>query len=114
MLAFDTNNWKLSLTALGPKGTNGYVKVTVVKGLIADIAHIRVFMDGRQSDFSIVSLDNSWLLSFTYEHSIHQVVMDFDIKIIPEFPSLSVILLFVIATFSVALIRMHRIKLTLC
>jgi len=97
-LAFDTKNWKLSFTATGPNGTIGYTKVTVAKSLIADIANIRVYMDGRQSNFSITSINDSWLLTFNYMHSAHQVVMDLDITIIPEFPSFLILPLFMIAT----------------
>lgn len=75
-LAFNTENWKLSFTAAGPEDTRGYIRVTVAKSLVADIANIRVYMDGRQTEFSITSPDDSWLLTFSYAHSTHQVVVD--------------------------------------
>ena len=113
-LAFNTKNWKLSFVATGPNGTRGYVKVTVAKSLVADIADIRVFLDGRQFNFSIVSLDDSWLLTFNYVHSTHQVEMDLDINIIPEFSSFLVILLFMIATLLTVLAYRRKPKWYLC
>jgi hypothetical protein len=75
-LAFNATNWTLSFTASGPNGTRGYVKVTVAKSLVANITNITVFLDGRQSEYSIASLDDSWLLTFDYIHSTHQVKVD--------------------------------------
>ena len=75
-LAFNTTDWTLSFKATGPNGTRGYVKVTVAKSLVTNITNIRVYLDGNQSEYSITSLDSSWLLTFTYTHSTHQVVVD--------------------------------------
>jgi len=72
-LAFNATSWTLSFTASGPHGTRGYVKVTVAKSLVANITNIRVFLDGIRSEYSIASLDDSWLLTFDYIHSTHQV-----------------------------------------
>jgi len=80
-LAFDTKNWKLSFAATGPNGTRGYVKVTVARSLVANITNIRVFLDGRELEFTIASTDDSWLLTFTYEHSVHQVEVKLDITV---------------------------------
>nr|MDO8134089.1 hypothetical protein [Candidatus Njordarchaeum guaymaensis] len=71
-LAFDTANWELSFTATGPSGTSGYTKVTVAKSLVVDAANIKVYLDGNQIQYSLVSVDDSWQLVFSYMHSAHQ------------------------------------------
>lgn len=75
-LAFNTTDWTLSFTVTGPNGTRGYVKVTIAKSLVADIPSIRVYLGGNQTEYSITSTDDSWLLTFDYIHSTHQVVVD--------------------------------------
>jgi len=97
-VAFNTTDWTLSCTATGPSGTKGYVKVTVAKSLVENITNIRVYIDGNQTKYTITSTDDSWLLTLSYMHSTHQVVVDLDIKIIPEFPSFVILPLFMIAT----------------
>ena len=47
---------------------------------------------------AIDAIGDSWLLTFTYMHSTHQVAVDLDINIIPEFSSFLIILSFKIAT----------------
>jgi outer membrane protein assembly factor BamB len=96
-LAFNTTDWALSFTATGPNGTRGYVKVTVAKSLVANITNIRVYLDGNQTEYSIASTDDSWLLTFNYIHSTHKVAVDLDINIVPEFPLSSILLLFMTA-----------------
>jgi hypothetical protein len=97
-LAFNTTSWELSFTASGPSGTKGYVKVTVAKSLVENITNIRAYLDGNQTEFSITSIDDSWLLTFNYIHSTHQIVVDLDINIIPEFPLAIILPLFAILT----------------
>jgi len=110
-LAFNTTDWTLSFTATGPNGTRGYTKVTIAKSLVANITNIRVYLDGNQLEYNVTSTDDSWLLTFTYTHSAHQVVVDLDINIIPEFPSLIILPLFMIATLLAVII--HRRKHTI-
>jgi len=109
-LAFNTTNWQFSFTATGPNGTKGYVKVTVAKSLVANITNIRVYLNGNQTECSITSRDDSWLLTLNYTHSTHQVVIDLDINIIPEFSSLIILPLFMIATLLAVIV--HRRKHT--
>jgi len=97
-LAFNTTDWKLSFTASGPSDTKGYVKITVAKSLIFNITNIRVYLDGNQIEYSIVSLDDSWLLTFNYIHSTHQVVVDLDVYIVPEFSITMILSVFMLTT----------------
>jgi len=109
-LAFNTTDWTLRFSAIGPSGTKGYTKITVAKTLVENIANIRVYLDGNQSEYSIASIDDSWLLTFDYIHSSHQVVLDLDIDIIPEFSSFLIILLFMIATLLVVACIQQKIQ----
>jgi hypothetical protein len=72
-LAFDTSNWTLSFTATGPNGTTGYTKVTVAKTLVANITDIKVYLDENEIPYTATSAGNSWLLVFSYAHSIHDI-----------------------------------------
>ena len=107
-LAFNTTGWELSFTASGPNGTRGYVKVTVAKSLVFNITNIRAYLDGVQIEHSITSRDDSWLLTFSYTHSTHQVTVDLDITIVPEFPSAIILPLFIILTMFTIVVRKRK------
>jgi len=110
-LAFNTTDWTLSFTVSGPSGTKGYVKVIVAKSLVANITNIRVYLTGNQTEYSITSTDDSWLLTFNYVHSTHQVVVDLDINIIPEFLTwTSILLILMVLTVAVAICKRRPIK----
>jgi parallel beta-helix repeat protein len=108
-LAFNTTDWALSFSATGPSGTTGYVRVTTAKTLVPNPENIRVYLDGNQTQFSILSIDDSWLLTFEYQHSSHQVQVDFDVTIIPEFSANMVLLLFSVIALTFALLNSRKI-----
>jgi hypothetical protein len=60
----------------GPENTSGYTKVYIAKSLIEDIADLKVVFDGKQTEYTASSMDDSWLLYFTYQNSTHQVEID--------------------------------------
>ena len=107
-LAFKTTNWTLSFAATGPNGTRGHSQVTVAKSLVTDTTNIRVYLDGNQTEYAITSVNDSWLLAFDYIHSIHQVMVDLEINIIPESQSPAMTLLFVIAILLAVLAYMKK------
>jgi hypothetical protein len=74
-LAFNSTSSELSFTVSGPDGTAGYVKVTIAKSLVANAADIKVYLDGNQLNYDVTSNTDSWLLSFTYTHSTHNVMV---------------------------------------
>lgn len=74
-LAFNSTSRELSFTVSGPSGTRGYVKVTIAKDLVANATDIKVYLDGSQIYYTVESLDDSWLLHFTYMHSDHAVTI---------------------------------------
>jgi len=74
-LAFNTTERTLSFSVSGPSDTKGYVKVTVSKTLVENITDLKVYLDGNQLNYTATSLDDSWLLYFTYLHSTHDVTI---------------------------------------
>ena len=110
-LAFNTTDWTLSFTAIGPNGTKGYTKITVAKSLVANITNIRVYRDGNQSEYSIASIDDSWLLTSDYLYSVHQLVVDLDITIVPEFPAwTSMLLILILFTVAIVFYKQRQLK----
>jgi parallel beta-helix repeat protein len=74
-LAFNSTSRELSFTVTGPSGTTGYVNIYIAKTLIDNIADVKVYLDGDQLNYTATSLDDSWLLHFTYLHSTHKVTI---------------------------------------
>jgi parallel beta-helix repeat protein len=72
-LAFDSISSEFTFVVHGPSGTAGYVKTTIAKSLVPNAENIRVYLDGNQLDYEVTSNTNSWLLTFTYQHSAHKV-----------------------------------------
>jgi hypothetical protein len=59
----------------GPTGTTGYVDLDIPKTLITDASGLKIHLDENQLAYSSESQGDSWLVSFTYHHSTHQVVV---------------------------------------
>ena len=51
------------------------MKVTIAKSLVSNAANIKVYLDGNQLNYDVTSNADSWLLSFTYKHSTHKVMI---------------------------------------
>lgn len=75
---FDSNNSKLCFTVSGDNGTTGYVNVNIPKSLITDASALVVYLDDARVEYILESQGESWILSFNYHHSVHQVVVSFD------------------------------------
>jgi|GEM_PF-550011 len=75
-LAFNSTSSELSFTVSGPSETTGYVKVTIAKSLVSNAENIKVYLDGNQLDYEVTSNADSWLLTFTYTHSTHEVTIN--------------------------------------
>ena len=72
-LAFNSTNRKLSFNVSGASGTIGFANITIAKSLIGDINGVKAYLDGDPTNFNFVSVGDSWLLQFTYQHSTHRV-----------------------------------------
>ena len=74
-LAFNSTSSELSFTVIGPSGTSGYVKATIAKSITTNGEDTKVYLDGKQLNYSVISTDDSWLITFSYSHSTHQISM---------------------------------------
>jgi PKD repeat protein len=75
-LNFNMTTRVLSFSAEGPSGTNGYVNVTLEKDPSLDPQNISVLFDGYPIEYDIDSTDQSWILHFTFPHSLHNIVIN--------------------------------------
>jgi hypothetical protein len=74
-LSFNSATKELSFTATGPANTTGYVNIYMPKTLIADISNLKVYLDGSETTYTTETQGDSWLVSFSYQHSSHQIVL---------------------------------------
>ena len=72
-LFFNSTGSELSFSVSGPSDTSGFVKVTIAKSLVLSVQNVKVYLDGEELEVRITSDEDSWLLSFNYMHSAHQV-----------------------------------------
>lgn len=75
-LAFNTMSSQLSFNISGEDGTEGYARVTVAIALVPEISDLQVHLDGLEQGYSVVSNSDSWIITFSYTHSIHHVTVD--------------------------------------
>jgi len=79
-LAFNSNSRQFTFTVSGPADTAGYVDVNIAKTLIDDITKVKVYVDENETEFTSTESVDSWLLHFTYQHSIHSVTLNLGIE----------------------------------
>jgi hypothetical protein len=60
---------------IGPSGTTGYVKATIAKNITTNGEDTKVYLDGNQLNYSVISTDDSWMITFSYSHSTHRISM---------------------------------------
>jgi parallel beta-helix repeat protein len=109
-LTFDSNSSKLSFSVSGEKGTFGYAKVTIGKNLVANIADLKIQIDGNEYNYTLTDMNDSWVLLFNYTHSTHQVEVSLK-GTVPEFSPVSILFLFVLTAFlGLVIFRRRAIK----
>jgi hypothetical protein len=114
--AFNSTIQELSFSVSGPSNTTGYVDIYVPKSLINDVSNLKIFLDENPLPYSTESQSDSWLLSFTYHHSIHQVTINLGSASSPSFMRSQLGELFVVGvvitafaiTSVVLLLRKHK------
>jgi hypothetical protein len=70
---FDSASNQLGFTVSGPSGTRGFVDLYVSKSVVSDVSNLKVSLDGSPLNFTSSSQEDSWCISFSYHHSIHNV-----------------------------------------
>jgi hypothetical protein len=113
-LTFNSTANELSFGVSGPSGTTGLTEVCIPQSLIPDISKLNVMLDGASINHTSVSQNNVWLITFTYHHSSHTVVIALDststpTPTVPEFQSpAAILLLFIITTLCIAALLTAR------
>lgn len=74
-LSFDSAKKQLSFSVSGESGSTGYVEIYVPKTLMSDVAGLEVKLDGARLDYTVADQGDAWLITFTYHHSTHEVIM---------------------------------------
>lgn len=72
-LSFNGTSSEITFTVSGPNGTMGYVKAAISKDFMPNGDNIKVYLDGNLVSSQVTSNETSWIISFTYHHSTHQV-----------------------------------------
>ena len=99
-LAFDNETSTLSFNVTGPSGTTGYVKASIPKSLLTNGDNLQAYLDGKQLNYTIAALGDSWVFTFNYSHSTHQISLHLETNAQPTQPVGSeVILIAIIALF---------------
>ncbi|MCW4009917.1 MAG: hypothetical protein NWF05_04785 [Candidatus Bathyarchaeota archaeon] len=75
---FDAAAQEITLTVSGETGTTGFIDLCIAKSLVADVSDFKVYLDGNPQTCNYTSQGDSWLLSFSYHHSTHQVTINID------------------------------------
>jgi len=70
---FNSTTNELAFTVSGPLGSQGYVRATVAKSLLPKAENVKVLLDGRRMNYTLMEIEDSWVLLFTYSHSTHKV-----------------------------------------
>ena len=75
-LTFDSTTTELSFGVSGPSGTTGVTQVCIPQSLIPDITKLNVMLDGETINYNSLSDGNVWVITFSYCHSSHTVIME--------------------------------------
>ena len=52
-----------------------FLSARIARSIVENIADVKVYLDGNQLNYTATSLDDSWLLYFTYLHSTHKITI---------------------------------------
>jgi hypothetical protein len=103
-LAFNNETSTLSFNVTGPTGTTGYVKASIPKSLLTNGENLQAYLDGNQLNYSVATLGDSWVFTFNYSHSTHQISLHLELNGSPIEPvGNEVILIAFVALFGTVL-----------
>jgi len=60
----------------GDSGIFGFADVFISKDLVQDASSIKVYLDNNNLNGNVVSVEDSWLLHFSYSHSSQNVIVN--------------------------------------
>ncbi len=103
-LAFNNETSTLSFNVTGPTGTTGYVKASIPKSLLTNGENLQAYLDGKQLNYSVAAFGDSWVFTFNYSHSTHQISLHLETNASPTQPiGNEVILIAIVALFGTVL-----------
>ena len=103
-LAFNNETSTLSFNVTGPSGTTGYVKATISKSMLTNSENLQAYLDGKQLNYSVSASGDSWVFSFNYSHSTHQISLHLEMDATSTQPiGNEIILIVIIAVFGTIL-----------
>jgi hypothetical protein len=81
--------------------------VCIPQSLVPDISSVNVKLNGTTITHTSVLKDNVWLITFTYHHSSHTVVIALGsntapASTVPQFPYIAALSLLIVATLGIA------------
>ena len=102
--AFQFNGTAIIFNVSGEDGTIGFCRILIPTALMN--ATYKVFVNGTEVSYTLLPFSNSTYsyLYFTYNHSTQEVI------IIPEFPSLLILPLFMMATLLIVIFYRRQLK----
>jgi hypothetical protein len=74
-LSSNSESRELNFTVTGSSDTFGYADVYIAKTLLPNVNGVRAYLDGKTTEFTSSSLEDSYSLHFTYSHSSHSIVL---------------------------------------
>jgi len=77
-LAFNSTTQELNFKVNGETGTTAYVNIYISKSMMSDASNLKVYFDKELLQPVTQSIGDSWLVSFTYHHSVHAVALAFN------------------------------------
>jgi len=102
----------LRFNVTGPENTTGFCRVTIPKDLLwVQDGQWNVLVDGQPVNYTIIpaSDENYTYLYFTYNHSTKAVVIQ-GTSVIPEFPSATILPLFMLTTLIATILLKKKRK----
>jgi hypothetical protein len=74
-LLFNPTALELSFNVTGPQGSIGYANVMMAKDPQGAKFDMKAYIDGEQLNYTSISSEDCWELSFSYPHSTHKILV---------------------------------------
>jgi uncharacterized repeat protein (TIGR02543 family) len=110
-LVFNSAKDEISFTVSGESGTAGFVQTCIPKSLMVAVENLKVYLDGQEIPYSIISEGDVWIVTIGYHHSTHTISMDLNADTSGFLPSFSIVELLLIAV--VVLLIVAIVSLTI-
>ena len=78
-IGYNSTAKEIRFQVSGETNTSGYIKITITKTFMPN-SNIDVYVDGNKIDCEVSSDGDSWLVTFSYKHSMHQVVINSQVE----------------------------------